>query len=560
LWSDWSHVGERLGSLKVHMTGRLQLEGTKRVVESTDFPGRQGRIAFASLLVAAQPVDRAVLADRIWGEQLPPSWERHLSAVMSKLRTLLDSLDDGASAIIRSLGGVYELELPDGTEVDLHRAEAIVRLMEGRIGTDEEVPSDGLNLALEVLARPFLPGESGAWVEAVRLDIRALYVRALEGAAEVHARAANTTSALELAREIIELEPFRESGYRRLMRLHLEAGDRAEAVRTYEQCRRVLAEELGVDPAAETHDLYVSALRREQPITPNGVGSDLEPPDTTPTHYTRNGDVHLAYQVFGKGPIDVLVIGGWVYPMEEIWVYEPAALLFRRLSDVARVIVFDKRGTGLSDRTAALPILEERMNDIHAVLRAARSQRCVILAISEGGPMSIQFTVEHPHRVGALILYGSYARIGRSDDHPWGLSQEDIDRLMRYIETGWGAGASVRGVSPSAAEDPKFHRWAARVERRGASPGAALDLMRTNLQDDVRSILASVRVPTMVIHQHDDSVIEVGQGRYLADHIADAKYVELPGIDHWPLSDSAKPELDAILDAVEDFLAQVRGT
>ena len=432
--------------------------------------------------------------------------------------------------------------------------------MEGGIRTDGEVLSDSMNVALEILARPFLPGESSAWVEAVRLDIRALYVRALEGAAEIGARAGNTASAVELAREVIELEPFRESGYRRLMRLHLEAGDRAEAVRTYEQCRRVLAEELGVDPAPETNDLYVSALRREQPTTPNAAGSELEPPDTTPTHYTRNGDVHIAYQVFGKGLIDVLVIGGWVYPMEEIWVYEPAALLFRRLSDVARVIVFDKRGTGLSDRTAGLPILEERMNDIHAVLRAARSQRCVILAISEGGPMSIQFAVEHPHRVGGLILYGSYARIGRSDDHPWGLSQEETDRLMRYIESGWGAGASVRGVSPSAAEDPMFHRWAARVERRGASPGAALDLMRTNLEDDVRSILASVRVPTMVIHQHDDSVIEVGQGRYLADHIPDAKYVELPGIDHWPLSDSAKPELDAILDAVEDFLAQVRGT
>ena len=542
------------------MTGRLHLEGTKRVVESTDFPGRQGRIAFASLLVAAHPVDRSVLADRIWGEQLPPTWERHLSAVMSKVRTLLDSLDDGEPAIIRSLGAAYELELPDGTEVDLHRAEAIVRLMESSIRTGEEVPPDGISLALEILARPFLPGDGGAWVDAVRLDIGALYVRALEAASEIRARAGHTTSAVELAREVTELEPFRESAYRRLMRLHLEAGDRAEAVRTYENCRRILAEELGVDPAPETHSLYVSALRREQSTTPNTGGSDLEPPDTTPTHYTRNGDVHLAYQVFGRGPIDVLVIGGWVYPMEEMWGYEPAALLFRRLSDMARVIAFDKRGTGLSDRTAGLPIPEERTNDIHAVLRAARSQRCVIFAISEGGPMSIQFAVEHAHRVGGLILYGSYARIGTSDDHRWGLAQEEIDRLMRYIESGWGAGASVRGVSPSAAGDPAFHRWAARVERRGASPGAALDLMRTNLEDDVRPLLASVNVPTLVIHQHDDSVIEVGQGRYLADNIPDAKYVELPGIDHWPLSPSAKPELDAILDAVEDFLAGLRVT
>jgi pimeloyl-ACP methyl ester carboxylesterase len=344
------------------------------------------------------------------------------------------------------------------------------------------------------------------------------------------------------------------------MRLHLEAGDRAEAVRTYEHCRRVLAEELGVDPASETHDLYISALRGRQSASAQADSTNLEPLDSTPTHYTRNGDVHLAYQVFGKGPIDVLVIGGWVYPMEEMWAFEPAAFLLRRLADFARVIGFDKRGTGLSDRTAELPMLDERMNDIRAVLRAARSQRCVIFAISEGGPMSIQFAVEHANHVQGLILYGSYARMSRAEDNPWGLPQSEIDRLMHYIETGWGAGASVRGVSPSAADDPAFLRWAARVERRGASPGAALNLMRTNLGDDVRSILRKVGVPTLVIHQQDDTVIEVGQGRNLAERIPDAKYLELPGSDHWPLSDSAKPEMDAIVDAIERFVADVGRT
>jgi pimeloyl-ACP methyl ester carboxylesterase len=229
----------------------------------------------------------------------------------------------------------------------------------------------------------------------------------------------------------------------------------------------------------------------------------------------------------------------------------------RPLADVARVIVFDKRGTGLSHRTADLPILDERMNDIRTVLRAARSQRCVIFTISEGGPMAIQFAVQHAHRVHGLVLYGSYARWTRADDHPWGLPQSEIDRLMRYIESGWGAGASVRSVSPSAAGDPAFLRWAARVERRGASPGAALDLLRTNLQDDVRSMLGKVGVPALVIHQQDDNVIEVGQGRYLAEHIPDARYVELPGSDHWPLSNAAKPELDAILDAAGRFIADV---
>jgi DNA-binding SARP family transcriptional activator/pimeloyl-ACP methyl ester carboxylesterase len=546
--------------LKVQVTGRLRLEGSNRTVEATDFPGRQGRIAFASLLVAAHAVDRGVIADRIWGDDLPQAWERHLSAVMSKLRGLLESVDEDGRALIRALAGSYELELPEGTEVDLRHAEEAVASLERCLQEGDDVPPGTIQLALEILARPFLPGESGAWVEAVRLEMRALYVRALEAAADVRAGAGNAAGAVELAQEVIGLEPFRESGYRRLMQLHLDAGDRAEAVRTYEQCRRVLAEELGVDPASETHDLYISALRGRQPGSAHSETTDLEPPDSTPTHYTRNGDVHLAYQVFGKGSIDVLVIGGWVYPMEEMWAFEPAAFFLRRLADFARVISFDKRGTGSSDRTADLPMLDERMNDIRAVLRAARSQRCVIFAISEAGPMSIQFAIEHANRVQGLILYGSYARISKGEDHPWGLSQPEIDRLMRYIETGWGAGASVRGVSPSAADHPAFLRWAARVERRGASPGAALNLMRTNLGDDVRSILRKVGVPTLVIHQQDDTVIEVGQSRYLAEHIPNAKYRELPGSDHWPLSDSSKPEMEAIVDATERFVADVGRT
>jgi pimeloyl-ACP methyl ester carboxylesterase/DNA-binding SARP family transcriptional activator len=543
--------------LKVQVTGRLRLEGSNRTVEATDFPGRQGRIAFASLLVAAHAVDRAALADRIWGDDLPPAWERHLSAVMSKLRGLLGSVDDGKSAHIRALAGAYELELPEETEVDLHRAEGAVQVMERGLQEDHEVDPTTIQLAVETLARPFLPGESGAWVEAVRLDMRALYVRALEAAADIRARSGNAAGAVELAQEVIGLEPFRETAHRRLMRLHLEAGDRAEAVRTYEHCRRVLAEELGVDPAPETHDLYISALRDKQSAPPDAVSRATEPPDASPTHYTRNGNVHIAYQVFGRGQIDVLVVFGWVYPMEEIWAFGPAGLLYRRLADVARVIAFDKRGTGLSDRTADLPILDERMNDIRAVLRSARSQQCVILAISEGGPMAVQFAVEHPHRVQGLVLYGTYARMGRAENHPWGWPESQSERLLHYIESGWGAGASVRGVSPSAADDPTFVRWAARVERRGASPGAALNLLRTSLGDDVRPFLKQLRVPTLVIHQRDDHVIDVGQGRYLAENIPDARYVELPGSDHWPLSDPAKPEMDAILDAVERFVAEV---
>src|SRR5919106_2025330 len=195
----------KVGVVKVHVTGRLRLEGSNRVAEATDFPGRQGRVVFASLLVAAHAVDRAVLADRIWGEDLPPTWERHLSSVMSKLRTLLESADPHNPPLIRALGEAYELELREGTEVDLHVAEEAVQVMERCLQTNEPVPSNTVETALDILARPFLPGESSAWVEALRLDLRALYVRALESAAEIRARAGDKADAVELARSVIEL-------------------------------------------------------------------------------------------------------------------------------------------------------------------------------------------------------------------------------------------------------------------------------------------------------------------------------------------------------------------
>ena len=302
--------------MKIQLTGRLRLEGDRGLVEATDFPGRQGRIAFASLLVASHAVDRAALADRIWGENLPLNWERHLSAVVSKLRTLIESVDDVPPGVITALSGAYELHLPNGAEVDLRRAGDGVHVMEQCLRTGEELPAGTMDPTLEILARPFLPGEAGAWVESVRLDMRALYVRALDAAAEIHGRAGNPAAAVELARQAVELEPFRETGYRRLMRLQLELGDRAEAVRTYEHCRGLLADELGVDPAPETHHLYISALRARRSAPELSAAGNLEVTDAPPTHYTRNRDVHLAYQVFGKGSIDVLAIGGWVYPME----------------------------------------------------------------------------------------------------------------------------------------------------------------------------------------------------------------------------------------------------
>ncbi|MFN8637581.1 MAG: adenylate/guanylate cyclase domain-containing protein [Chloroflexota bacterium] len=274
------------------------------------------------------------------------------------------------------------------------------------------------------------------------------------------------------------------------------------------------------------------------------------------TRYARSGDVHIAYQVTGDGPIDLIWITGWVSHLEHFWEYPPAVYCLERLSSFARVIRLDKRGTGLSDRVSIseLPTMEQRMDDVRAVMDAVGSERAALLGSSEGGFMCALFAATYPERSAALVLFETYARALPAPDYPVPgtripLEHEAREAVYERISQNWGV-PNDRAWAPSKQDDRIFQQWSATVNRLGASPGAAIALLRMNADIDIRPVLPSIHVPTLVIHRDGDMSCRVENGRYLADHIPGARYVELPGTDHSMWTGDS----DAVLDEVEEFL------
>jgi class 3 adenylate cyclase len=268
------------------------------------------------------------------------------------------------------------------------------------------------------------------------------------------------------------------------------------------------------------------------------------------TQYAKSGDVHIAYQAFGDGPLNLVMVPGFVSNIENYWDQPDFARFLNRLAGYARVITFDKRGTGMSDRVAELPGLDQRMDDLRAVMDAGGMEQAALLGISEGAPLSVLFAATYPDRCRALILYGSFSRFSY-----WFPTEEALGQFFTYVEQSWGTGGSVQRFAPSRANDAAFQRWWGRNERLGASPAAVTALMRMNSQIDVSSILPAVRVPTLVIHRTEDKAVDVEGGRDMAAHIPGARLVELPGSDHiFYVGESA----DKIAEAIEEFLTGSR--
>lgn len=273
--------------------------------------------------------------------------------------------------------------------------------------------------------------------------------------------------------------------------------------------------------------------------------------------YARSGEFHIAYQVLGEGPIDIVLLPGWISHLEVAWEQPRLANSFRRLASFSRLILLDKRGTGLSDRVSArdLPTLEARMEDIHAVLDAVGSPNAVLYGISEGGPLCILFAATYPERSAALVLYGSWARAFAAADYTWGFDPAQFDRFLTSLEPQWGKGTAVSVVAPSLAEDPAFCSWWGRYERMSTSPGTALALLRMAFEGDVRQVLPTISVPTLVLHRAHDGFVDVRHGRYLAEHIPGARFVELEGEDHFPLAGDST----AVDREIERFLSELMG-
>jgi len=274
------------------------------------------------------------------------------------------------------------------------------------------------------------------------------------------------------------------------------------------------------------------------------------------TMYARSGDVNIAYQVIGDAPLDLVFVMGWVSHMEYFWREPSFARFLLRLASFSRLILFDKRGTGLSDRVPInqLPTLEQRMDDVRAVMDAVGSERAALCGVSEGGPMCSLFAATYPEKTLALVMIGTYAKRIRDAEYPWGPTAEQREQFFEVMRKQWGGPVGIDERAPSVAHDPRFRDWWATYLRMGASPGAAVALTQMNAEIDVRNVLPSIRVPSLVIHRTDDQCLKVEEGRFVAQRIPGAKFVEFPGDDHLPFVG----DQDAILDEVEEFLTGVR--
>jgi class 3 adenylate cyclase len=273
-----------------------------------------------------------------------------------------------------------------------------------------------------------------------------------------------------------------------------------------------------------------------------------------PTRYAQSGDYHLAYSVTGDGPLDILYVPTWLSQIEHLWESPKVNRFFERSANLGRLIMFDRRGSGMSDPIVGAPTLEEQMDDVNAVLDAAGSSEAVVLAALEGGPMACLYAATHPDRTRALVLYSAWARVVRADDIPWANPPEEREKLLEFLAETWGTGARLQGLAPSEADDPDFLAWYSKLERLAASPNQIRLLQKLIGEYDVRDVLATIRVPTLVMHRRDDSLIDPRHSQYIADRIPGAKLVMLEGSDNLMVAGDS----DAILDEIEEFLTGTR--
>ena len=536
------------------------------------------RLLLAALLVHANAVvsvDR--LADILWGDAPPADAAATLRNHVSRLRATLDPSraagDPGGVLVTRPPGYVLRVEQD---QVDTGRFETLVA--EGRVALREGEPdaaAERLGEALALWRGPALAefaDEPFAQAEAARLD--ELRLSALEDRIEAElaqGRHGEVIGDLEVAARD---NPSRERLWARWMLALYRCGRQAEALGAYRELRVHLGEELGITPSPELVALEEAIVLQKPeldwvPTPPQPVAADAltrdgathgDPLGSAPavvvpkTRYAKGSDgVHIAYQVSGDGPLDLVVVPGFISHIQVAWETPEYAHFIRRLSGFARVICFDKRGTGISDPVPvhALPTLEQRMDDVRAVMDTVGSDAAVIFGYSEGGQMAALFAATYPERTRALVLYGTYARIRSDPDYPPGVPEEVLEALVGEMEAHWGEVTELLTVfASSATRDQRFKDWLGRYAQNSASPGTAVTLLRMNNEIDVRSALPAVSVPALVLHRVDDPLIGVEHARYLAEHIPGAKYVELPGDDHLVFTG----DVDRLTDEIEEFL------
>jgi DNA-binding SARP family transcriptional activator/pimeloyl-ACP methyl ester carboxylesterase len=520
--------------------------------------GARTRAVLAMLLVHAnQVVPAGRLTSELWAGQPAGGAVASLQVRVSQLRKALRRAGEAGRLVTRPPGYLIRVA-PD--ELDVTRFERLAR--DGEIAlaaADGPLAVRRLEEALGLWRGPALADVDDApfaRAEAARLEERRL--AAVESRAEA-------LLACDRHRELIgELEtltaehPLRERLWAHRMLALYRAGRQAEALRAYRDLREILVGELGIEPSPALRELEGRILRQDAALAPPTAGgragagpdgrSEADPPVT---RYALSSDgVHIAYQVLGQGDRDIVIVPGLISHLDLWWEDPYAARFYRRLASLARLIMFDKRDTGLSDRAAGEDTAEQRIDDVRAVMQACGSDRAVLFGYSEGGPMSILFAARYPERVTALILGAASARWPAAPGYPCGEQTEEMASAIEELAARrWGQGDSIDWYAPSLAGSGAARRSLARWERMAASPNAILRMMRMIREIDVREVLPGISVPALIIQRRHDRITPPCHGRYLAAHLPGARYFEQPG-DHllW-LGDT-----DAMFGQIRDFL------
>ena len=269
------------------------------------------------------------------------------------------------------------------------------------------------------------------------------------------------------------------------------------------------------------------------------------------TRFARSGDDHIAYQIVGDGPRDIVFMSAWFSHVDGRWEEPRFASMLRRLASIGRLILFDKRGSGASDPLpVAEPTWEDWADDVRTVMEAAGSRRATIIGVGDSGPVALLFAATNPQLVASLVLVNTGARLVQAEGYPWGLRPDEVEGFLEQTRTTWGTGGIAHVFAPSAAGDERYRQWWAKYQRMGASPGRSTAMARLIFDIDVRNVLSTIHVPTLVMHRRDFRFFPIELGRYLAEHVAGAKFVELPGADGFIYLG----ETDALIGVIEEFI------
>lgn len=466
-----------------------------------DLTLRKGLGLVAYLGDARGPVGRDLMASLLWPEA-------DVEAARGRLRRTLHKNHIAFSADVieadrASLGLAPSLDL----HVDTLAFEAACDA--GRL--DEALQLHGGDF-LEGLSIEGCPAFE-EWAFFRREALRSRLVQALERLIERALASNNPRAAISAAVRLVGLDPLSETAQRDLISAYLSAGDRAAAERQYAACSRLLETELGVAPDPQTQGLLA-------------VRSAGEPAPGARTRYAERGGLHLAYQIIGAGAVDILLVPGFVSHIERVWEEPRCRAFLTALSQMGRLILFDRRGVGLSDRVGAPPTAVATADDLTAVMDATGSRRVLLIGASEGGPSCIHFAARESERLRGLVLYGSLAKGSWTEDYPFVLTPDQYDVWLRRLVRDWGGPAEIATFAPSLVGDRQAEGWWAGLLRAASSPGAIKAVLEALRDTDVRALLPRIKTPTLVLHRRGDRAVRIEAGRHLAEAIPGAGLVD----------------------------------